>query len=61
MTTPEVGELGLRVLRAVVPGLHPLFYGFHQRALGGDRLRSRLGPAADNPHPHPFPRKGVLA
>ena len=60
VTTPEVGELGLRVLRAVVPGLHPLFYGFHQRALGGARLRSRLGQAADNPNPHPFPRKGVL-
>jgi ribosomal protein S12 methylthiotransferase accessory factor len=60
-TTPEVAELGLRVLRAVVPGLQPLFYGFHQRALGGSRLRGRLGGAADNPLPHPFPRKGVLA
>ncbi len=61
VTTPEVGELGLRVLRAVVPGLHPLFYGLHQRALGGARLRSRLGQGEDNPLPHPFPRKGVLA
>lgn len=43
LTTPDVHALGLTVLRAVVPGLLPLFFG---HGLG------------DNPYPHPFPRKG---
>lgn len=64
ITTPDVGELGLTVVRALVPGYHPLFMGYHHRALGGTRLWTipqRLGyrgidPATgDNPFPHPFP------
>ena len=46
LTTPDVRGLGLTALRAVVPGLQPLFFG---RAQGGD-----------NPYPHPFPRKGGM-
>jgi ribosomal protein S12 methylthiotransferase accessory factor len=67
LTTPDIGGLGLTAVRAVMPGLHPLFFGFRTRALGGTRLWTvprRLGrgeitpPCGDNPHPHPFPRKG---
>ncbi len=64
LTTPDVRELGLHVVRAVVPGMHPLFMGFRNRALGGRRLYevpALLGQPAlgqdqpDNPYPHPFP------
>jgi ribosomal protein S12 methylthiotransferase accessory factor len=64
LTTPDVAGLGLSVVRVVVPGLHPLFMGHRNRALGGHRLYvvpQRLGfrgmtPGdADNPYPHPFP------
>ena len=59
LTTPDVAELGLAVVRAVVPGYHPLVSGHRYRALGGRRLREvprRLGyRAGDNPLPHPYP------
>jgi ribosomal protein S12 methylthiotransferase accessory factor len=64
LTTPDIGALGLSVVRVVVPGLNPLFMGFGNRALGGARLHSvpaKLGHpgldagAPDNPYPHPFP------
>jgi ribosomal protein S12 methylthiotransferase accessory factor len=64
LTTADVGELGFTVVRAVVPGFHPLFMGYRLRALGGRRLwevPSALGykgldpDAADNPVPHPYP------
>ena len=64
LTTPDVAELGLHVARVVVPGLHPLFMGHRNRALGGRRLYSvpqalgftGLAPGdPDNPYPHPFP------
>lgn len=64
LTTPDIASLGLSVVRAVVPGLHPLFMGHRNRALGGHRLYEvpqRLGHAGiepggqDNPYPHPFP------
>jgi ribosomal protein S12 methylthiotransferase accessory factor len=64
LTTPDVADLGLRVARVVVPGLHPLFMGHRNRALGGERLYSvpqLLGfdglerGAPDNAYPHPFP------
>jgi ribosomal protein S12 methylthiotransferase accessory factor len=47
-----------------VPGAHPLFMGYANRALGGNRLYSvpqKLGYRGlepgrpDNPYPHPFP------
>ena len=38
LTTPDVAELGLAVVRAVVPGYHPLVCGHRYRALGGRRL-----------------------
>jgi ribosomal protein S12 methylthiotransferase accessory factor len=67
LTTPDIADLGLTVTRAVVAGLQPLFYGFRTRALGGRRLRERLGrlalsgEAGDYPLPHPFPRKGMAS
>jgi ribosomal protein S12 methylthiotransferase accessory factor len=64
VTTPDVCELGLSVIRAIVPGFHPLFIGHRRRAIGGSRLwevPQRLGyvgitrELGDNPAPHPFP------
>jgi ribosomal protein S12 methylthiotransferase accessory factor len=64
LTTPDVADLGLAVVRAVVPGYHPLVSGHRYRALGGRRLwevPQRLGHRGisprhgDNPLPHPYP------
>jgi ribosomal protein S12 methylthiotransferase accessory factor len=64
LTTDDVAECGFSVVRALIPGCHPLFMGYRVRALGGSRLRelpSRIGclyesvGAEDNPYPHPFP------
>jgi ribosomal protein S12 methylthiotransferase accessory factor len=64
LTTPDVAELGLKVVRAVIPGMHPLSMGYQNRALGGRRLYEvpqllgfpGLKPGEpDNPYPHPFP------
>jgi ribosomal protein S12 methylthiotransferase accessory factor len=64
VTTPEIRALGLHVVRAIVPGLHPLVIGHRRRALGGHRLYdvpARLGydtpefPLDDPTNPHPFP------
>jgi ribosomal protein S12 methylthiotransferase accessory factor len=52
------------VIRAVIPGFHPLCIGHTFRALGGSRLWEvppKLGYAGlsrdtgDNPVPHPIP------
>lgn len=64
LTTPDIAVLGLRVVRIIVPGMHPLFMGHRNRALGGRRLYEvprKLGHdgiepgEGDNPYPHPFP------
>jgi ribosomal protein S12 methylthiotransferase accessory factor len=64
LTTEDVRPLGLRVVRAVVPGFHPLVLGHRRRVLGGRRLwevPAKLGYAGrsveegDNPLPHPLP------
>jgi ribosomal protein S12 methylthiotransferase accessory factor len=63
LTTSDVAELGLHVVRVVVPGCHPLHMGHAFRCRGGDRLATvpiRLGasdwsPELENPYPHPFP------
>ncbi|WP_447599798.1 YcaO-like family protein [Nitrospira sp. Nam80] len=64
LTTPDVGILGFRVLRAIVPGFHPLVLGHRLRALGGTRLWNvpqKMGHrgiervSGDNPAPHPYP------
>jgi ribosomal protein S12 methylthiotransferase accessory factor len=64
LTTPDIATLGLSVVRILVPGMHPLFMGHQNRALGGRRLYEipkKLGQRgfdpgeSDNPYPHPFP------
>lgn len=64
LTTPDIADMGLAVVRAVVPGFHPLVVGHHIRSLGGKRLWTipqLLGHAGitpesgDNPAPHPYP------
>jgi ribosomal protein S12 methylthiotransferase accessory factor len=63
LTTSDVRDF-LRIVRVVVPGLHPLVMGSQTVPLGGDRLKrtaEKLGVAAfypseePNPYPHPFP------
>jgi ribosomal protein S12 methylthiotransferase accessory factor len=64
LTTSDVDSLGLRVVRAIIPGFHPLFMGHSLRALGGSRLwqvpqrldyRGIMPSGGDNPAPHPYP------
>jgi ribosomal protein S12 methylthiotransferase accessory factor len=64
VTTADVREVGFAVLRAVVPGYHPLALGFAYRARGGRRLYEvpqKMGykgitpEAGENPIPHPYP------
>jgi ribosomal protein S12 methylthiotransferase accessory factor len=64
LTTPDVAEYGFTVLKAVIPGMHPLQMGYRYRSIGGRRLweaPAKLGQrgirkeTGDNPSPHPFP------
>jgi ribosomal protein S12 methylthiotransferase accessory factor len=64
VTTPDIESLGLAVVRAIIPGFHPLFMGHRFRSLGGTRLYTvpqQLGYRGlsrdfeDNPAPHPYP------
>lgn len=64
ITTADIRSLGMTVIRAIIPGYHPLFMGYHKRPLGSERLWTipqKLGfeglvtGKADYPFPHPFP------
>lgn len=64
LTSPDIKDIGLAVVRAVIPGFHRLTFGHSLRALGGIRLwevprklgyRSITPTSGDNPAPHPFP------
>jgi ribosomal protein S12 methylthiotransferase accessory factor len=64
LTSDELRQLGLRVVRVLIPGFQPLVFGHRLRALGGERLWTvpqKLGYAGiarfggDQPVPHPFP------
>jgi ribosomal protein S12 methylthiotransferase accessory factor len=64
ITTPDIEQLGLTVVRTIIPGFHPLFMGHRFRAIGGSRLYTvpqQLGyrglsrDCGDNPAPHPYP------
>ena len=63
LTTDDVKNLGLRVVRAVVPGLHPFFIGHAWRARNCKRLYTApqkyghppISEGNDNAYPHPFP------
>lgn len=69
LTSTDLEGLGARVVRAVVPGLVPLFAGLDQQALGGRRLteipallglrRSEASTAGEPLLPHPFLMKGI--
>jgi len=65
VTSPDIATLGLSVVRAVVPGYHPLTFGHNRRALGG-RLKTlpprldwpgqaEAGQPPDHLSPHPYP------
>jgi ribosomal protein S12 methylthiotransferase accessory factor len=51
ITSPDIQQLGLSVVRALVPGLQPLWFGENMVAQGG----SRLNCTEPNPLLHPFP------
>jgi ribosomal protein S12 methylthiotransferase accessory factor len=62
LTTPDLRELGLHVVRVLIPGLQPLHGNHAWPHLGGARLKRlssvfggkvALG-ASINPFPHPF-------
>jgi ribosomal protein S12 methylthiotransferase accessory factor len=64
VTSTDIKSLGMVVVRAIIPGYHPLFWNHKYRALGGSRLRTlpRLFQSGDgvpeprhNPFPHPYP------
>ncbi len=64
VTSPDVSSLGLTVVRAIIPGYHPLRMGFGVRSLGGKRLweiPQKLGfpgirrETGDVGIPHPYP------
>ena len=64
ITSIDVKSLGMNVIRAIIPGYHPLFMGYHKRPLGSERLWTlpqKLGfegiqrETGDYPYPHPFP------
>lgn len=61
ITPADVGSLNLHVVRAIVPGLHPLIFGPHLVSEDPRRLRQLAQfweipfPAFYNPLPHPFP------
>jgi len=64
VTTPDVEEIGFKVVKVVIPELQPLYLDEARRYLGGDRLYSvpkllgyreaRTNQAQLNPIPHPF-------
>ena len=65
LTTDDINEVGFKVVRAVVPGMHPLDINHARRYLGGKRLYEvpcqmgwRSQPLTEqgvNPYPHMFP------
>ena len=58
VTSPDIRECGLHVVRAIIPGAQPLYFGAGMHRVS-DRARQNPYPdrAADmvNLHPHPFP------
>lgn len=52
ITSRDIREAGLWVVRAIIPGLLPLTQDHNVRFLGGDRLKPFPGPL--NRWPHPF-------
>jgi ribosomal protein S12 methylthiotransferase accessory factor len=57
LTTVDVREAGVTVVRVVIPGAQPLFFGHSHQASGGKRLAAASAESGSrlNPLPHPFP------
>lgn len=58
VTAPDVRELGLHVVRAIVPGAQPLFFGSGLHRVSDRALHNPYEDRADlgvNLHPHPYP------
>jgi len=65
LTTPDIDEVGFKVVRIIIPGCQGLDINHKYRYLGGERLRQvpvKLGLRNDRPgkrefnrYPHPFP------
>jgi ribosomal protein S12 methylthiotransferase accessory factor len=53
-TSPDLRQTGLRVARALAPGLVPLWFGDEPLGLGLARVREALGAREPNPAPHPL-------
>ncbi|HEY3002216.1 MAG TPA: YcaO-like family protein [Kribbellaceae bacterium] len=51
VTPPDVAGLGVRVVRGVVPGFVPIWFGAHQARLGGTRLLEMPGRIGLRPGP----------
>jgi ribosomal protein S12 methylthiotransferase accessory factor len=64
LTTADIQDLGLKVVRVIIPGFQPLYMGHRLRALGGARLptlmhRMTTNSMSESPKlnlaPHPYP------
>lgn len=65
ITTPDMKELGFRVVKVLVPGMQPIDFGVRWPHLGGHRIyeapvrmgyrRAKAQPWELNLFPHPFP------
>jgi ribosomal protein S12 methylthiotransferase accessory factor len=50
ITPPDIREVGLHVVRVIIPEMQPLFFGS-----GLERVSPRVKQHLTNPYPHPFP------
>lgn len=58
VTAPDVREAGLSVVRVIIPGSQPLFFGTGSHRISKRARTTRYPDCADealNLHPHPFP------
>ena len=55
VTSPDIEECGLHVVRAVIPGAQPLFFGAGLQRLSTRGRRGIPHGTLPNLHPHPFP------
>lgn len=58
VTSPDVREIGLHVVRVIIPGAQPLFFGTGLHLLSNRSRRNLYSDRASdaiNLHPHPFP------
>ena len=53
-TLPELHSIGIKCVKAIIPGLLPMTFGYVNRRLRLPRLK-QIDSSLLNPHPHPFP------